>query len=77
MNRQNFSVQNLLACSSYYICIFQSLQFSVIDKRLIADKCARKHVCGHFCGMKGNNAYLVKGHALFQILPVAQMKGHY
>ena len=27
-----------------------------IDKRLTADKCARKHICGHFCGMEGNNA---------------------
>ena len=33
--------------------------------RAIADKCARKHVCGHFCGMKGNNAYVAKGHVLF------------
>ena len=28
----------------------------VIDKRLTADKCARKHICGHYCGMEGNNA---------------------
>ena len=28
----------------------------VIDKRLTADKCARKHICGHIYGMEGNNA---------------------
>ena len=27
-----------------------------IVKSLTADKCARKHDCGHFCRMEGNNA---------------------
>ena len=27
-----------------------------IVKSLTADKCARKHICGHLCGMEGNNA---------------------
>ena len=40
--------------SSFSIQIF--LLNGVIDKRLTADKCARKHNCGHFCGMEGNNA---------------------
>ena len=29
---------------------------NTLDKHLTADKYTRKHVCGHFCGMKGNNA---------------------
>ena len=31
-------------------------QATQLDKRLTSDKCARKHICGHFCGMEGNNA---------------------
>ena len=27
----------------------------VLDNRLTADKFARKHICGHFCGMEDNN----------------------
>ena len=27
-----------------------------ISLALKGNKSARKHVCGHFCGMKGNNA---------------------
>ena len=39
-----------------YVLLAKIDHFKGLDKRLTADKCARKHVCGHFWGMKGNNA---------------------
>ena len=33
------------------------------------DKCARKHVCGHFCSMKGNYAQITMPSFSFCLLP--------
>ena len=56
VRERNGSFRDIIDVEPVTIKFLLHLNIPLLDKRLTADKCARKHICGHFCGMEGNNA---------------------